>query len=66
MNISKQEVQESLTEIENVISQTRKEIATGSALNLGVIWSFRHLYESLKKNFESKIMAQSISFVIVQ
>ena len=42
MNISKQEAQESLAEIENVILQTRKEIArSGASYSLilwGVIW----------------------------
>jgi len=42
MNLSKQEAQESLTDIENVISQTRKAIARSGAsfalITWGVIW----------------------------
>jgi hypothetical protein len=38
MNISKQEAQESLTEIENIISQTRRAIAHGGTGTMLIIW----------------------------
>jgi len=38
MNLSKPEAQASLVEIENVISQTHKEIATGFTSNSLIIW----------------------------
>jgi hypothetical protein len=40
MNISKQEAQESLNEIESVINETRRAIASGASSSILVLWGF--------------------------